>query len=203
MKKQRSQDRPVGINEPNTQTTSPLNTFPSLAFSHQIPVRNIESMSQQQFAGAGYPANNFMSLSGNMGAMNPMMMLSAGYVGMESGWNQMPNMDFVSQQNGLYSNSFGTPMTTTGEYGSPNFMSGLGDPPVSMNLMMGQMPSHMSQRPQFQQSSGMNSFSNQQRTSFSEPFAKEEDNAYFRQPVNPHRHQARQRRIRPSDYREL
>ena len=30
-----------------------------------------------------------------------------------------------------------------------------------------------------------------------------EDNAYFRQPVNPHRHQARQRRVRPSDYREV
>ncbi|KAL2018342.1 hypothetical protein VTK56DRAFT_945 [Thermocarpiscus australiensis] len=31
----------------------------------------------------------------------------------------------------------------------------------------------------------------------------DEDDAYFRKPVNPHRHQNRQRRIRPSDYREL
>ena len=46
-------------------------------------------------------------------------------------------------------------------------------------------------------------FPNQQRTVFSEPFPSEEDNAYFRKPVNPHRHQARQRRVRPSDYREL
>lgn len=30
-----------------------------------------------------------------------------------------------------------------------------------------------------------------------------DDDAYFRKPVNPHRHQNRQRRIRPSDYREL
>ncbi|EOO02622.1 putative retinoblastoma-binding protein [Phaeoacremonium minimum UCRPA7] len=30
-----------------------------------------------------------------------------------------------------------------------------------------------------------------------------EDDAYFRKPVNPHRHQNRQRRVRPSDYREL
>ncbi|KAI9826190.1 MAG: hypothetical protein M1826_006705 [Phylliscum demangeonii] len=29
------------------------------------------------------------------------------------------------------------------------------------------------------------------------------DSAYFRKPVNPHRHQARQKRARPSDYREL
>ena len=31
----------------------------------------------------------------------------------------------------------------------------------------------------------------------------DDDNAYFRKPLNPHRHQARQRRLRPSDYREL
>ncbi|KAK3491564.1 DWNN domain-containing protein [Neurospora crassa] len=31
----------------------------------------------------------------------------------------------------------------------------------------------------------------------------DDDDAYFRKPVNPHRHQNRQRRVRPSDYREL
>jgi len=46
-------------------------------------------------------------------------------------------------------------------------------------------------------------FPNQQKTVFSEPLPNEEDNAYFRKPVNPHRHQGRQRRARPSDYREL
>ena len=46
-------------------------------------------------------------------------------------------------------------------------------------------------------------FSNQQKTIFAEPLPNEEDNAYFRKPVNPHRHQGRQRRARPSDYREL
>ncbi|PNY25101.1 RING finger protein [Tolypocladium capitatum] len=30
-----------------------------------------------------------------------------------------------------------------------------------------------------------------------------DDDAYFRKPVNPHRHQNKQRRVRPSDYREL
>ncbi|TVY13057.1 putative RING finger protein [Lachnellula arida] len=46
-------------------------------------------------------------------------------------------------------------------------------------------------------------FSNQQKTIFADPLPNEEDNAYFRKPVNPHRHQGRQRRTRPSDYREL
>jgi protein MPE1 len=46
-------------------------------------------------------------------------------------------------------------------------------------------------------------FPNQQKTVFAEPLPNEEDNAYFRKPVNPHRHQGRQRRARPQDYREL
>jgi len=46
-------------------------------------------------------------------------------------------------------------------------------------------------------------FPNQQKTVFAAPLPNEEDNAYFRKPVNPHRHQGRQRRARPSDYREL
>lgn len=41
-------------------------------------------------------------------------------------------------------------------------------------------------------------FSNQQRHT-----GKEEDNAYMRQPVNPHRHQNRGKRARQADYREL
>ncbi|ROW09981.1 hypothetical protein VPNG_06583 [Cytospora leucostoma] len=35
------------------------------------------------------------------------------------------------------------------------------------------------------------------------PQPNNEEDAYFRKPVNPHRHQNRQRRVRPSDYREL
>lgn len=46
-------------------------------------------------------------------------------------------------------------------------------------------------------------FSNQQKTAYAVPSVKEEENAYLRQPVNPYRHQGRQKRIRPSDYREL
>ncbi|EXJ90789.1 hypothetical protein A1O1_03893 [Capronia coronata CBS 617.96] len=41
-------------------------------------------------------------------------------------------------------------------------------------------------------------FSNQQRH-----VGNEEDNAYMRQPVNPHRHLNRNRRLRQADYREL
>ncbi|ROT41758.1 DWNN-domain-containing protein [Sodiomyces alkalinus F11] len=48
----------------------------------------------------------------------------------------------------------------------------------------------------------MNGYDNQQRHNFTQP--SNDDDAYFRRPVNPHRHQNRQRRVpRPSDYREL
>jgi len=56
---------------------------------------------------------------------------------------------------------------------------------------------------QQQQMMSMNgSFANQQRTVFSEPFPNEEDSAYMRKPVNPHRH-LRMKRIRPSDFKPL
>lgn len=55
-----------------------------------------------------------------------------------------------------------------------------------------------SSTPTLPPSSMADQFSNQQRHP-----GKEEDNAYVRQPVNPHRHPNRTRRIRPSDYQEL
>lgn len=39
------------------------------------------------------------------------------------------------------------------------------------------------------------------RPNFTTP--NSDNDAYFRKPVNPGRHQNRQRRVRPSDYREL
>ncbi|KAI1332682.1 DWNN domain-containing protein [Xylariaceae sp. FL0255] len=49
---------------------------------------------------------------------------------------------------------------------------------------------------------GNNNYQGQQfRNNFTNP--NNEDDAYFRKPVNPGRHQNRQRRVRPSDYREL
>lgn len=50
---------------------------------------------------------------------------------------------------------------------------------------------------------GRGSFPNQQRNHFAGSKANEEDSAYFRKPVNPHRHQARRNVNRPTDYREI
>ncbi|KAL8760244.1 MAG: hypothetical protein Q9199_000143 [Rusavskia elegans] len=50
---------------------------------------------------------------------------------------------------------------------------------------------------------GRGPFPNQQRNHFAGSKANEEDSAYFRKPVNPHRHQARRNVNRPTDYREI
>ncbi|OQD62349.1 hypothetical protein PENPOL_c012G07892 [Penicillium polonicum] len=123
-----------------------------------------------------------------MGFMNPMAMASAnGFPsGMGPNWNPM-NMPFNPLQTGMFDQSNGGMPN-----GFPNMFNG--DP-----SMMFPMPQNGFQGP----NSGMNNFSNQQRTAFSTPYTREEDSPYFRQPVNPQRHQARNRRVRPSDYREL
>lgn len=86
--------------------------------------------------------------------------------------------------------------------GPNNFGGGMGN----MNMMNGGMGRNMgNMNIPTGPSAGMNggNFPNQQKSVFGESLPNEEDNAYFRQPVNPHRHQGRQRRARPSDYREL
>lgn len=123
-----------------------------------------------------------------MGFMNPMAMAGGFPNPMGQGWNPM-NMPFNPMQPGMFGDQ---------SNGFPNMFNG--DP--SMNMFpMAQMAAQM-QNPGFQ-NQAMGNFSNQQRTSFGGPYSREEDSPYFRQPVNPQRHQARHRRVRPSDYREL
>ena len=50
---------------------------------------------------------------------------------------------------------------------------------------------------------GRGSFANQQRTTLGTRSTSIEESAYFRKPVNPHRHQAKRHVQRPTDYREI
>jgi protein MPE1 len=136
---------------------------------------------------------------------NPMMGMN--------GFGGMPNMN-MNMMNG-YGVGMGNPMMGMPMVG----MNGFGGAPMSgMNrnmygsgaggygamANMGMMGNNMSGGQQTNGGAGpAGGFSNQQKTVFAEPLPNEEDNAYFRKPVNPHRHQGRQRRARPSDYREL
>lgn len=177
-KKQRSdsqQPPPPSSTDGNTKDASAGTAIPS--FNGQMPFNGPGMMPPFSDAGFGNDAMNFM---------NPMAMANGFPNPMGPGWNQM-NMPFNPLQAGMYGDQ---------SNGFPNMFNG--DP--SMNMFpMGPMPN----MPNGGFPGPMSNFSNQQRTSFGGPYSHNEDSAYFRQPVNPQRHQARNRRVRPSDYREL
>ncbi|CAG8424535.1 unnamed protein product [Penicillium salamii] len=156
---------------------APGNFNPAMPFNGFGPMQGMPMM---PFPGPGF-GNDPMNF------MNPMAMAAAsGFPnGMNPGWNPM-NMPFNPA---MFDQNTGMPN------GFPNMFNG--DPSMMF-------PMQNQNQNGFQgQGSGMNNFSNQQRTAFSTPYSREEDSPYFRQPVNPQRHQARNRRVRPSDYREL
>ena len=145
------------------------------------------------FPNMNMPFNPMMGMNG-FGNM-PNMNMNMNMYGMGMG-NPMMNMNPMMGMNG-----FGGPtnngMGNMYGGGAGNF-GGMGN--------MGMMGNNMGGGQQNGQNGGAGAaggFSNQQKTVFAEPLPNEEDNAYFRKPVNPHRHQGRQRRARPSDYREL
>jgi len=115
--------------------------------------------------------------------------------------NTMMQFPMGGMPNNMMNNPFmmgggygGMPMNGMDMFGGPqsNFGIGMGNMGMMNNGMMGG-----------NMYNGPGQFSNQQKNAFVETTSNQEDNAYFRQPVNPHRHQGRQRRARPSDYREL
>ncbi|PQE33000.1 hypothetical protein CJF32_00001503 [Rutstroemia sp. NJR-2017a WRK4] len=150
-----------------------MNGFPNM------PNMQAMNMAPQFFNNNGFTPNmpmpNMMSGFNMGGGMNPMMM------------NPMMNMGFPGMNN--------MPMFNNGNaFGNMNPMMN-GNLPNMMNGNMNGVGRGMG--------GAAGGFPNQQKTIFAEPLPNEEDNAYFRKPVNPHRHVGRQRRARPSDYREL
>ncbi|KAI0913819.1 DWNN domain-containing protein [Ustulina deusta] len=119
---------------------------------------------------------NMMPFPMNMNGFGQTNM-NMGMMGMNPMMNPMMGMNGVfnpAMMNGMFGGNFGM---NGGGMGNMGFMN--------MNT-------------------GMNGFNNNQqqpRPNFTTP--NNDDEAYFRKPVNPGRHQNRQRRVRPSDYREL
>lgn len=150
----------------------------------QAPFGNFDVAMNSPMPSHSPPGPQIPTFPGNAGQTNsPALAANSDYS--QPSWDQWAGSRFMPSQSASYSNNAAASALPT--YSGASNM--LGD-------------AHFAGGSQ-QQQSMQHPFSNQQRTTFSAPFAKEEDNAYFRQPVNPHRHQARQRRIRPSDYREL
>ncbi|KFZ07354.1 hypothetical protein V501_06540 [Pseudogymnoascus sp. VKM F-4519 (FW-2642)] len=135
----------------------------------------------QQFGnpyGMGMGMGNMnMNMMNAYGMMNPMMnpMMAMNGFPMNGGFPGM-NMN-MPNMNGPYGGGYG---------------GGMGNGGGGYNNSRPNMPSVQP-----------GEFPNQQKTVFAGNLPNEEDNAYFRNPVNPHRHQGRQKRSRPSDFREL
>ncbi|KAL0942326.1 retinoblastoma-binding protein [Colletotrichum truncatum] len=161
---------------------------------------------------------NGMNGMGNM-PMNPMM--GFGNMNMMNGFMGMPNMgNMGGNMNNMNNMNMGMPMMgmMNPMMGMPGFnpMNG-GGFDMGNNMYGGNFGGNMNGMNGMNTMNGMNGmnggmngggvagmaggFNQQQRHNFTQP--NNEDDAYFRRPVNPHRHQNRQRRVRPSDYREL
>lgn len=212
----------------NTNTVAP--TFPAMSqfmppdmsgMMQNMPNMNFPMMPGMPMSMPGMP---FMPMPGmmnpgmmqmpnfmpqNFNAMNGMNGMS-GMNGM-NGVNGMNGAGFPNQQFGAMfpqqnfnnptpimnnTNSHHTPYQAPNQNAANNSMNGMNGVPSGPRAQV------QAQNQTFQKypptGPAANKFSNQQRHT-----GKDEDNAYMRQPVNPHRHQNRQKRVRPSDYREL
>lgn len=124
----------------------------------------------------GMPFNPMMGMP--MMGMNPMMM--------NGGWN---GVGFPQQQGNMYGGF--NPMMQNGGYGQ-QWQGNQGWGTNGMNGMNG-MP----------QQNGRAFTPNQNGMPMNGAGAGDDGDAYFRKPVNPHRHQGRNRRQRSVDYREM
>lgn len=199
-KKQKAEDNPKSTETSSSQVSDPSTGFQSLPFGQQMPFAGFNFMQAQGIPSMAFPDAGFAGEG--MGFMNSTGLASSNAFtnNIAQTWNHMGGMNFNPLSNGLYGD--GTNGAVNSGYGATNMFNGVGDSPVNM-FPTSHMAGSMQQSLGFPQGPSMGHFSNQQRTTFSTPYAREEDTAYFRQPVNPQRHQARYRRIRPSDYREL
>ncbi|KAK3995051.1 protein MPE1 [Cladorrhinum sp. PSN332] len=173
------------------------------------------------FGGMGMP--NMPNMPMNM--MNPMMNPMMGGMGGFPGMNGMNGNNFGGGMppngNGMWGGNDMNGMGMSMNGGAPNMgrMHGghINNGPMGYSgpQQQAQQPHHQPSIPQQQQQQQQPQQQQQQQVppqqmampmhphkNFAHQPAADED-AYFRKPVNPHRHQNRQRRVRPSDYREL
>jgi protein MPE1 len=175
---------PTGPSQPATKVQPP--TAPK---SMNEFVNQMNTMSSNGMPNGHNPMANFM---------NPMM---AG-MGMGMGMPMNMNMGMNPMMNGMGMPGF--PMMNGFPMGG--FPNGMG---MNMNNGGGNMGWQQQQQQQqnFQQQQGYNQQGFQQQQ---QPWMNNNNNggggndgAYFRQPVNPHRHQGKQRRQRSVDYKQM
>lgn len=157
------------------------------SFSYSMPPANNSYMLPQGMNSIMFPSNNsYLGSPMNIGSqnlvapamLNPMMMSGGSLLGGDGNWLNPWVAGYAQQPTNMMAGGFQNPTISNGLYGQTNPYNYMGNNFVGAGL------------------------SHQQRTSFT-PAVNEEDSAYFRKPVNPHRHQARRNVNRPTDYREI
>lgn len=169
-----------------------------------------DSSSQQAEAASNLLANPFVLPMGMNMTMPNQMGFMGGMPYDASIWGSfnMANSSFMGASAPTWDPSLNFFPQQTPNLASMNFQNGI----MMANGNFGQQAQNGYMQQQIPQNGFMNigvnnrslgTFSNQQRNTFSAPMVNEEDSAYFRKPVNPHRHQARRNTNRPTDYREI
>lgn len=141
-----------------------------------------------------------MPMGMGMGMMNPMMNMNPG---MMNGFGNFGPMGMNPMMNPMMMNSGFNNGMNGGFPNGPMNGNGFGGGP-QMNGMNGMNGNNFNRGPPTGPPTGPRLGGNfvPQQNMMNNNGGADED-AYFRKPVNPHRHQNRQRRVRPSDYREL
>ena len=170
----------VSANQQNSLSNGNL-TMPQAMNSMTFPNLN---------AFMGVPMSLAPAMNMSAAMQNPMLMANGPFVGND--WSNMWGSGFSQQPLNVAGGGFQNGMTSNGGFNQYNPM---GNNFMNMNCI--------GINGQGINGQGMGSFANQQRTTFSAPTMNEEDSAYFRKPVNPHRHQGRRNVQRPTDYREI
>lgn len=166
------------------------------AFSYQMATANNNYMIPQGMGAitfsngnnyTGFPLNVAPQVSVGPTMLNTMMSGGSLIGGGDGSWVNPWVGGYAQQPTNMMGGGFQGPMISNGTYGQINPYNSPGNGFMGAGI----------------NSQVMGHFSNQQRTTFSTPTLNEEDSAYFRKPVNPHRHQARRNVNRPTDYREI
>ena len=188
------------VNGMNAQTSNqatqappkmpPRSEVPFPASSFMLPQGMDSAALQMASAFTGMPMTMAPMMGMGLTMFDPMAMQNASTMGGSNGnWNAMWGAGFPQQNIHMSGAGIANGMTGKNFYGQQNMHV-----PTNYSFMSnGIQPNG--------QTTG--SFVNQQRNVFSASTHNEEDSAYFRKPVNPHRHQARRNVNRPTDYREI
>ncbi|KAL6859674.1 MPE1 protein [Trichoderma novae-zelandiae] len=185
----------------NVMNGSMANNMPNMGMNNMMFNGGMGMMPNMMGMGGMGAMGSMGGMGMNMGMGMPMPMMNMPMMGMQ-GFNNMP---------GGYGNmpgGYGMNNNMNGMNGMSN-MSNMGAGGVNGNWgmnNMGGMNNNMNNNMNGMGRMGgamgggmMNGYQNGGNF----PQGGGEEDAYFRKPVNPHRHQNKQRRVRPSDYREL